>query len=171
MDVLAYPKTAVAFKIAASHLPPATEKLPLELPINKDEATRQKTYKQNAEKISGLLKQGKNVGFLCEGDCLLYGSFCYLLELLKNEFNVEVVPGVTSFSTAAANLKQPLAIQNEALAIVPNGNPKLAEILKITERAVVIKPTSSTKNIPAGFVAQQYGKGYFSLKIITPLKK
>ena len=156
----------MAFKIAEPHIPKATERLPLALPINKSEATRQRVYKQNAEAIGNLLRQGKDVGFLCEGDCLLYGSFCHLLALLEGKFPIEVVAGVNSFSAAAAHLKQPLATGNEALVIVPATNPQLAELLSIAQRAVVVKPSPKAPPLPKGFKVKQYGSGYFSLRIV-----
>ena len=156
----------MAFKIAEPHIPKATERLPLALPINKSEATRQGVYKQNAEAIGNLLREGKNVGFLCEGDCLLYGSFCHLLALLEGKFPIEVVAGVNSFSAAAAHLKQPLATGNEALVIVPATNPQLAELLSIAQRAVVVKPSPKAPPLPKGFKVKQYGSGYFSLRIV-----
>ena len=46
---------------------------------------------------------GRDVGVLCEGDPLFYGSYIYLHERLAPRYRTEVVPGVTSFSAAAAS--------------------------------------------------------------------
>ena len=48
------------------------------------------------------LDAGRDVGVLCEGDPLFYGSYMYLHDRLAPRFRTEVVPGVTSFSAAAA---------------------------------------------------------------------
>ena len=53
-------------------------------------------YDFYASEIRNYLEKGQNVAVLCEGDPFLYGSFSYIFLRLANEFNTEVVPGVSS---------------------------------------------------------------------------
>ena len=78
---------------------------------------------------------------LCEGDPLFYGSYIYLHERLAPRYRTEVIPGVTSFSAAAASAGLPLARRNEVLTILPGTLPveALATRLATTDAAVVIK--------------------------------
>jgi precorrin-2/cobalt-factor-2 C20-methyltransferase len=48
--------------------------------------------------VATHLLAGRDVALVCEGDPLFYGSFMHLYVLLKDRFNVEIVPGVTGMS-------------------------------------------------------------------------
>ena len=48
-----------------------------------------------------------------------YGSFMYLFERLSDEFDCEIIPGVSSLMASASALKRPLAARNDILTIVP----------------------------------------------------
>jgi len=61
---------------------------------------------------------------LCEGDPFFYGSFMYLFARLNGQFEVEVVPGVTSITTCAARAGLPLAARNERLTVLPGPLPE-----------------------------------------------
>ena len=52
-------------------------------------------YDAAAEAIARDLAGGRDVALLCLGDPLLYGSFVYVLDRLKDRFAFEVVPGIT----------------------------------------------------------------------------
>ncbi len=98
-------------------------------------------YDEWAVTLAGHLDAGRDVGVLCEGDPLFYGSYMYLHERLAPRYRTEVVPGVTSFSAAAASAGLPLARRNEVLTILPGTLPveALASRLATTDAAVVIK--------------------------------
>tara|TARA_B100001741_G_C16446555_1_gene548319 strand:+ start:162 stop:857 length:696 start_codon:yes stop_codon:yes gene_type:complete len=76
-------------------------------------------YDFYASEIRNYLEKGQNVAVLCEGDPFLYGSFSYIFLRLANEFNTEVVPGVSSLCACSAAAKTPLVLRNQALSIVP----------------------------------------------------
>jgi precorrin-2 C20-methyltransferase/precorrin-3B C17-methyltransferase len=65
-------------------------------------------YDDCAEELAEHLEAGRDVAVLCEGDPFLYGSYMYLHERLAARFATVVVPGVTSFSAAAAAAGTPL---------------------------------------------------------------
>jgi precorrin-2/cobalt-factor-2 C20-methyltransferase len=79
----------------------------------------QAAYDTGARAISEELAAGRDVVCLCEGDPFFYGSFMYIFARLKDEFEVEVVPGVTSITTCAARAGMPLAARNERLTVLP----------------------------------------------------
>lgn len=181
LAVLAYPQTVgnMARRIAAPYIDrdidggtgkSAKKELPLPLPINKGERERAVIYRRNADLLGEVLRRGEDVGFLCLGDPLLYGSFIPLLRLLGGEFAIEVVPGVNSFSAAAAHHRRPLASGDESLLITPMKNRHIAELLKLADNAVVMKPGKRAEPLPlaeplADFDSVTYGDGYFSLTL------
>src|SRR6266436_46435 len=59
---------------------------------------------------------GYDVAFVTEGDPLLYSTFGYVLEAVKRDYStipIEVVPGVSSITAAAAAAALPLAAWDE----------------------------------------------------------
>ena len=59
-------------------------------------------YDEAASRIGAELEQGHDVAVLCEGDPFLYGSFAQLFDRLGESYPTEVVPGIVSFTAAAA---------------------------------------------------------------------
>ena len=163
LEVVAYPHPALARKIAAPYLREGALQVPLRLPLRKKDAERRAIYEKNAERLVELLNRGKDVGFLCEGDPLLYGSFIPLLRLLEGRVAIEVVPGINSFTAAAAHHKTPLASGLQSLLITPNDNRKADELLRLADNAVVLKPVGKPPEALRAFVTKTYGTGYFSL--------
>ena len=78
---------------------------------------------------------------ICEGDPFFYGSYMYLHERLADRYPTTVIPGVTSFSAAAAAAGVPLVSMNEVLTILPGVLPtdELKAALATVDAAVVMK--------------------------------
>lgn len=95
---------------------------PLLFPMTHDQEKLARHWLKAAEIVQALLRQGRDVLFLVEGDASTYASFCYLARVLReidNTAEVEIVPGVTSFNAACAQLQIPLSEQDDTIAIVP----------------------------------------------------
>jgi precorrin-2/cobalt-factor-2 C20-methyltransferase len=74
-----------------------------------------------ANSIWNHLSDGEDCAFINLGDPLLYGTFIYVLKELQEkhpELEVEIIPGVTSVTAAAAASTFPLASNNERVAII-----------------------------------------------------
>lgn len=75
-----------------------------------------------ADTVLEHLLTGQDVAFVTEGDPLLFSTFGYLLEIVRQrapQVAVEVIPGVSSVTAAAAAALLPLAAGAERVAIVP----------------------------------------------------
>lgn len=122
-DVVAFPETvsggALAREIAAGVIAERSRLLPIRIPMAVERAPAQEAYDEGAAAIARALGEGANVAFLCEGDPLFYGSAMYLLSRLADRVRVEIVPGVTSLTAAAAATGRPLAARNEVLKVLP----------------------------------------------------
>ncbi len=69
-----------------------------------------------------LLAAGRDVVFLVEGDASTYATFAHLarsVTVLAPQVEIETIPGVSSFSAAAAELNAPLAGEDDTLAVIP----------------------------------------------------
>ena len=152
-DVVAYPVAghgrSVARGIAASHLPPDVVEVALTYPVTTGttdhpggyEGAIVDFYDESAATLAAHLDAGRDVVVLCEGDPFFYGSYMYLHERLAPRYRAEVVPGVTSFSAAAAGSGTPLVKRDDVLTILPGTLPAdvLATRLRGADAAVVMK--------------------------------
>ena len=151
--VIAYPMArhgrSIARTIAAPYLRSDQIELAMIYPVTTEEsdhpggyeAALSQFYDQWAATLATHLDAGRDVAILCEGDPMFYGSYIYLHERLAPHYRTEVVPGVTSFSAAAASAGIPLARRDEVLSILPGTLPveALASRLSTSDAAVVIK--------------------------------
>lgn len=110
---------SIARTIAAAHLSSSQRELNLALPMQSLPELAQAAYDEGASRIGAELEQGRDVAVLCEGDPLFYGSFNHLLSRLVDCYAVEIVPGIASFSAAAAAVRAPMVLRSESFAVVP----------------------------------------------------
>jgi precorrin-2 C20-methyltransferase/precorrin-3B C17-methyltransferase len=152
-DVVAYPVArhgrGVARRIAAPYLRDGQIEIAMTYPVTIEptdhpggyEAALREFYDDAAEDLAGHLDAGHDVAVLCEGDPFFYGSYMYIHERLAHRYRTEVVPGVTSFSAAAAAAGRPLVKRDDVLTVLPGTLPPdvLAARLRSTDAAVVLK--------------------------------
>ncbi|MBS0547073.1 MAG: precorrin-2 C(20)-methyltransferase [Proteobacteria bacterium] len=98
-------------------------------------------YRDAAARLAALLRAGKSVGLLAEGDPFFYGSFMHMWRRLAADFPVEVVPGVTGMSGCWTRAKTPITWGDDMLAVLPGtlGEGALIERLRLTDAAVIMK--------------------------------
>ena len=92
---------------------------------------------------------------MCEGDPLFYGSYMYVHQRLAPRYGTTVVPGVTSFSAAAAAAGTPLVSRDETLTIIPGlkPEPELESLLRGADAAVLMKVGSHLADIRSAATA------------------
>jgi len=145
VHVIAYPSTgeesAFAREIAKDYILPGAIMLPVTIPMIVDRGPAQEAYDAAAGGILEHLRANRDVAWLCEGDPLFYGSAMYVLSRLTGSARVEIVPGVTSLTAAAAAIARPLAARNEILKVLPAplDNDTLRPELLTTPAAAIIK--------------------------------
>jgi precorrin-2/cobalt-factor-2 C20-methyltransferase len=107
---------------------------PVSLCMSRDRAADGETYARAAAEIVEELRRGKSAAWITEGDPLFYSTFLHLYQELGRypEVRVEIVPGVTSASAAAARAGLPVARLDERVAVVPAayGLPRLPALLE-----------------------------------------
>ncbi len=110
---------SLARSIAEPHLTEGQIEVPIRMPIDIRNFPSEAVYAKATKDISMHLEKGRDVAAICEGDPFFYGSFMYLFGRIADRFLVEVVPGVTSLTAAAAVLGSPLAARNDLLGVLP----------------------------------------------------
>jgi precorrin-2/cobalt-factor-2 C20-methyltransferase len=82
------------------------------------------------------------VAFLTEGDPLIHSTFIYVLRHLPQDLPVEIIPGVSSITTAAAQAKMPLVSADQRLAVLPatfENLDRLRQTLRNFDTVVLLK--------------------------------
>ncbi len=145
VDMVTFPQKpgtdSLALKIAAPHLRKNIAQMPIILPMEKSRQPAKTAYDQAALQIGEQLNAGKSIAYLCEGDPFFYGSAMYLFSRMARQYNVQIIPGISSLNAAAAAINRPLAARDEILKILPAtlDDETLLEELKNTEAAAIIK--------------------------------
>ena len=153
VEVVAYPRArkgpGVARTAAAPYLRPDHIEIPMVFPVTTEqtdhpggyEAALREFYDIVAAELAEHLDAGRSVAVLCEGDPFFYGSYMYLHDRLAPRYETEVIPGVTSFSAAAAAAGTPLVRRDDVLTIIPGtlAPEAVADRLRATDAAVVMK--------------------------------
>jgi precorrin-2/cobalt-factor-2 C20-methyltransferase len=118
---------------------PLTDQIPAEHPEYQQKLGA--FYRESASSLAALLRAGKSVGLLAEGDPFFYGSFMHMWRRLAGDFPVEVVPGVTGMSGCWTRANLPMTWGNDTLAVLPGtlGEDQLVDRLQRTDAAVIMK--------------------------------
>lgn len=145
---------SLAVKIAEPHISEKAELISLSFPMTKDRKETQAAWKNNAELIAKVLRQGRHAAFLTLGDPTTYSTFGYILKNLEQvmpEADIETVPGITSFHAAAARLNRILVEGEESLLITSGayGGESLENISKNIQKLVMMKAYKNTAQINA----------------------
>ncbi len=108
-------------RIVASLGLPESKFRSVSLCMSRDRTSDDDAYMRTAVAIVEELRQGRSGAWITEGDPLFYSTFVHLYQELRRypEIQIEIVPGVTSTSAAAARAGVPAARLHERVAIVP----------------------------------------------------
>jgi precorrin-2/cobalt-factor-2 C20-methyltransferase len=118
---------------------PVTDEVPAEHPGYQEKISC--FYRETAASLADLLRDGKSVGLLAEGDPFFYGSFMHMWRRLASDFPVEVVPGVTGMSGCWTRANMPITWGDDTLSVLPGtlGEDQLVDRLRRTDAAVIMK--------------------------------
>lgn len=142
---------SAALETARPHLRPDVRMLRLEFPMTRDRAVLHEAWRVAAEETQKVLEGGENAAFLTIGDPLVYSTFGYLMQTLKQRaphLLVEIISGITSIQAAAARTGTILCENSESLRIIPgiNSREELEKALESADTAVILK---AYRNLPA----------------------
>lgn len=125
---------SLALSIARPHIHPESEILPVAFPMSRDKDTVREHWARFVPKVEEALRTGEDACYLTLGDPLLYSTYVHMLAALRERLphvRVVTVPGVSSFSAAAALAGFPLGHAQKSVSIVP-----AAKDLKALEQAL-----------------------------------
>lgn len=98
-------------------------------------------YDQEIAPIAAHLAAGRDVVVLCEGDPFFYGSFMYLFTRLSDQYETEVVPGISSLMACPIALGTPFTYYTDILTVLPAPLPAEVLITQLlaTDAAAIMK--------------------------------
>lgn len=116
----------------------------LDFSMKKDADVLESTHQQQAKQIEAFLKEGKDVAMLNIGDASLFGTWCYIRDLVEADgFDSVTIPGVTSFCAVAAELGQSLTTMADPLVIIPGSFENVSGELDRPGTKVLMKSGSA----------------------------
>jgi precorrin-2/cobalt-factor-2 C20-methyltransferase len=98
-------------------------------------------YDRAAAALAAELDAGYDAALLCQGDPLFYGSFVNVLTRLAGRYQIEIVPGVSCLTAAAATAAIPLVSRDDTLAVIPAtlDEHQIAARLAASDTAAILK--------------------------------
>ncbi|EXJ14468.1 precorrin-2 C(20)-methyltransferase [Imhoffiella purpurea] len=124
----AYPvkgRGAISFAldiVARAGLPIPSDAEPLHFPMTSDPEALSLAWERTGRRCAELLVDGRDLLFLVEGDASTYSTFGHLVRAVRAQVPdvaVETIPGVPSYTAAAARLGAPLVEEGGTLAVIP----------------------------------------------------
>ncbi|MBC1374507.1 cobalt-factor II C(20)-methyltransferase [Listeria farberi] len=114
-------------------------------PMSYNKEEKMFAWKKIAEEIKADVQNGHDVGFITLGDPMIYSTYSYLLELLKDDIETATLAGISSFSNIASKIELPLVMDEESFAVIPvtAGAEKIEQALTLFDTVVLMKAASN----------------------------
>lgn len=98
-------------------------------------------YVQSEARLRMHLEAGRSVAILSEGDPLFFGSYMHLHVRLHNDYDTQVIPGITAMSASWAAIKRPFCQGQEVVSVLPGTltDEQLVGHLERSDAIVIMK--------------------------------
>lgn len=126
----------------------------LMFPMTKDRDLLEYYWNLNAQKVADVLATGHDAAFITLGDSTMYSTFIYVVKTLREtlpDVPIETVPGISSFSAAAAMMNLAIGEGTERVAIVPVNRDisNVRDALEAYDTVVLLKAGSKLNRLVA----------------------
>lgn len=144
-----------AYHICKEYIPELVSLEKRYFPMTNDKDMMMAAIAEIAGEVKSWTLSGKTVGFVTLGDPMLYSTYGYLLKLLRDEIEVETIPGITSFGAIASGFNKQLCEGDTPLVIYPcvDDLKELDELLSTQKSMVLMKVYKSFERVKALIVA------------------
>ena len=136
-------------------------------PMIEDKDELEKVWRSAAEMIAQYLDSGRDVAFITLGDSSIFSTYTYVQKKLINRYEIETVPGITSFTACAAAKNEALVEQNDILTIVPKIDDRLEHILEYSDSIVLMKASRNTSKLESVIEKKNRPKEIYSVQNCT----
>lgn len=151
VDIVAFPKSSenkdsTAFNIVKNYVGCDTRLLELVMPMTNNPEVLESCRKEAADVIAQNLDDGHSVAFITLGDPAFYSTYTYLHKYIAEKgYEIEIIPGITSFSASAAVACGYITEGDEVFAIVPGTAEmgRIREVIQQVDSAVLMKVSAN----------------------------
>lgn len=154
LDILYVPQAkkgseSVAKMIVNKYLKADLEIKERYFPMNYNEDEKISAWNEISDEIIQDTNDGKTVGFISLGDPMVYSTYVYLYNRVKDKVRVETIPGITSFINIASSNNFPLAMDKESLGVISctDDYDRISDVLDRFESVVLMKVYKNFKEI------------------------
>lgn len=116
-------------------------------PMIEDKNTLEEHWDDASDLIAKHLNKGLDVAFITLGDPSIYSTFSYVQKRLENSYEIEMVPGINSFTACASSIGKPLVEKDEILMVVPKIDDRLEKLLEEGNSFVLMKTSRNTEEL------------------------
>lgn len=136
-------------------------------PMIEDKEELEKIWTSASELIAQYLDTGRDVAFITLGDPSIFSTYSYVQKRLIDRYEIETVPGITSFTACAATRNKALVEQNDILSVVPKIDDRLEEVLEYSDAVVLMKASRNTSELEAAIEEKNRPKEIYSVQNCT----
>lgn len=136
-------------------------------PMIEDKDELEKIWFSASEMIAQYLDSGRDVAFITLGDTSIFSTYSYVQKRLIDRYEIETIPGITSFTACAAAKNKALVEQNEVLTVVPKIDDRLDDILDYSDSIVLMKASRNTSELEKSIEAKNRPKEIYSVQNCT----
>ena len=136
-------------------------------PMIEDKSELEKIWDSAAEMIAQYLDSGRDVAFVTLGDTSIFSTYSYVQKRLIGKYEIETVPGITSFTACAAARNKALVEQNQILTVVPKIDDRLEEVLEYSDSIVLMKASRNANDLEKSIEEKERKKEIYSVQNCT----
>ena len=132
---------------------------------NKNEL--EKIWNSAADLVSQYLNTGRDVAFITLGDPSIFSTYSYLQKRLVDDYEVETIPGITSFTACAAARNEALVEQNDILTVVPKIDKRISNVIEYSDSIVLMKSSRNSTKLELKIKNDKRDKDIYSVQNCT----
>lgn len=136
-------------------------------PMIEDKKELEKIWDSASELVAQYLNTGRDVAFITLGDTSIFSTYSYLQKRLMDRYEIETIPGITSFTACAAAKNEALVEQNDILTIVPKIDSRIENILEYTDSIVLMKASRNSTKLELKIKNDKREKEIYSVQNCT----
>ena len=136
-------------------------------PMIEDKEELEKIWTSASEMIAQYLDSGRDVAFITLGDPSIFSTYSYVQRKLIGRYELETIPGITSFTACGAARNKALIEQNKVLTIVPKIDDRLEQILEYSDSIVLMKASRNTSELESVIEEKNRPKEIYSVQNCT----
>jgi precorrin-2 C(20)-methyltransferase len=126
----------------------------LMFPMTKDKNVLEYHWSLNAKKVAEVVGTGEDAAFITIGDSTWYSTYIYVVKTLREllpEVPIETIPGISSFSAAAAMLNEAIGEGKQRVAVIPVNRDlsNVRDALESFDTIVMLKAGSKLNRLVA----------------------